>query len=196
MAFYAVGYVNADIFSAKDLADKLIVIHGEYLLSVTEGILQQFKDLKTKGDFIMGLFDKDKKMLTEKRGLGEYELKICMSCKPDEKRNSCGECIHFQEAIDRLAAYEASGLTPKEVAKLIKKNKKAKSPSTIYEKITSMSVKELAAFIEGLDNEFPACSKEFCEDYQGDGHCTAHKTGGCIKATENWLNSKIEEGTK
>lgn len=69
----------------------------------------------------MSIFDKDKKMLTEKRGLGEYELKICMNCKPDGKRNSCGECIHFQEAIDRLAAYEASGLTPKEVAKLKKR---------------------------------------------------------------------------
>lgn len=28
MALYAVGYVDADIFSEEDLADKLIYVHG------------------------------------------------------------------------------------------------------------------------------------------------------------------------
>lgn len=126
MARYAVGYVDAYIFSEEDLADKLIAIQGGYLLSVTEGILQELKDLKTKGDFIMSIFDRDKKFLTEKNGLGGFELKICMNCNPDAENKACGSCKFFQDAIDRLAAYEASGLTPKEVAKLKKMAEKGK----------------------------------------------------------------------
>ncbi len=69
----------------------------------------------------MGIFDKDKKFLTEKNGLGGFELKICMNCNPDAENKACGSCKFFQDAIDRLAAYEASGLTPKEVGKLKKR---------------------------------------------------------------------------
>lgn len=74
----------------------------------------------------MGIFDKDNKFLTEKNGLGGFELKICMNCNPDAENKACGSCKFFQDAIDRLAAYEASGLTPKEVGKLKKAADKGK----------------------------------------------------------------------
>ena len=63
-------------------------------------------------------FDKDKKFLTEQNGMGGYELQICKSCHPGENGKACGICPHFQAAIERLGAYEASGCSPKGVQKL------------------------------------------------------------------------------
>lgn len=67
------------------------------------------------------MFNKDKKFLTEKNGVGGFELKICMSCDPGENNEKCGLCQFMQDAVERLGEYEATGLSPKEVKKLAKK---------------------------------------------------------------------------
>lgn len=69
------------------------------------------------------MFNKDKKFLTEKNGVGGFELKICMSCDPGENNEKCGLCQFMQDAVERLGEYEATGLSPKEVSEI--KRKKA-----------------------------------------------------------------------
>ena len=70
---------------------------------------------------------------------------------------------------------------------------------TNFERIKSMSVDELAEFIENEDNLYKFCNKKYCDVYAEDGSCKAIKAGEkgyCVKAAKNWLESEAEDETR
>lgn len=59
--------------------------------------------------------------LTKVDGIGMNECIKCFDCCPEKagvNLEHCGYCDHWQDIIDRLAAYEDTGLTPEDVAGL------------------------------------------------------------------------------
>ena len=67
---------------------------------------------------------------------------------------------------------------------------------TNFEKIKSMSIEEMAEFIENEDNVFQFCRKEYCYYHKENGDCEAFKNGikgGCVEAAIKWLKSEIAE---
>ena len=44
-----------------------------------------------------------------------------MRCSDNCEMENCGECEKLDDLIDRLAAYEDTGLTPEEIEELIKR---------------------------------------------------------------------------
>lgn len=70
---------------------------------------------------------------------------------------------------------------------------------TNFERVKSMSVDELAEFIENEDLLFAYCNPKYCEGYEKDGSCKAIKVGEkscCVKAAKNWLESEAEDETR
>ena len=68
------------------------------------------------GSWIFGRADMER--LTKIDGIGENEMIRCFDCcieKAGENLENCGYCKGFRKVIDRLTAYEDTGLTPEEV---------------------------------------------------------------------------------
>lgn len=58
--------------------------------------------------------------LTKVDGIGQNEIIRCFACdleKAGEDLEHCGYCEHWQAVLDRLAAYEDTGLGPEEIKK-------------------------------------------------------------------------------
>lgn len=61
--------------------------------------------------------------LTKMDGIGKNECIKCFGCDPEKagaELENCGYCEHWQNILDRLAAYEDTGLTPEEAVKAAK----------------------------------------------------------------------------
>lgn len=59
--------------------------------------------------------------LTRIDGIGQNEIIKCFGCGLETagaELEHCGYCEHWQTILDRLAAYEDTGLTPEEVSAL------------------------------------------------------------------------------
>ena len=59
------------------------------------------------------------KRLTMRNCIGRNEYIRCFDCQPKESGyalENCGYCGHWQEVLDRLAAYEDTGLLPEDCA--------------------------------------------------------------------------------
>lgn len=62
------------------------------------------------------------KRLTQINGVAEYEAVQCMNCGPEnagEHLENCGYCSCHINVVDRLGAYEDTGLTPDEIKAII-----------------------------------------------------------------------------
>lgn len=58
--------------------------------------------------------------LTKIDGIGQNECIRCMDCgleKAGENLENCGYCEHWQKVLDRLAAYEDTGIEPEDFKK-------------------------------------------------------------------------------
>ena len=68
---------------------------------------------------------------------------------------------------------------------------------TNYEKIKSMSVDEMAEFLEDEDNlATQYCNKKCCVYFEDNGDCKAYKAvkrNSCVQAVKQWLESEVEE---
>lgn len=70
---------------------------------------------------------------------------------------------------------------------------------TNFERIKSMSVDELAEFLENEDRLLEYCKPKYCKHYESDGSCKAIREGDtecCVKAAKNWLESEVEDETR
>lgn len=59
--------------------------------------------------------------LTKIDGIGENEMIRCFDCTPEKSGYSlekCGYCEHWKKVLDRLAAYEDTGLTPEQAGQI------------------------------------------------------------------------------
>lgn len=67
---------------------------------------------------------------------------------------------------------------------------------TVFEKIKSMSVDELAEMLGGKDTDeilCSCCNPAYCEHYHEDGSCAGFKQLGdsaCVPATKNGLKAR------
>ena len=68
---------------------------------------------------------------------------------------------------------------------------------TNYDRIKSMSVDELAEFLEDEDNlATQYCNKNCCVHFEGNGDCKADRTvkrNSCVQAVKQWLESEVSE---
>lgn len=72
--------------------------------------------------------------LTKIDGIGLNECIKCFDCNSDvsgENLEHCGYCEHWQAVLDRLAAYEDTGLEPEEIVGLCAMDKRARIADTL-----------------------------------------------------------------
>lgn len=74
--------------------------------------------------------------LTKVDGIGKNECIKCFGCDPEKagaELENCGYCEHWQNILDRLAAYEDTGLTPDDVRGLCEMDRRAKMAEALRE---------------------------------------------------------------
>ena len=91
--------------------------------------------------------------LTKVDGIGKNDLIKCFDCGLETAGadlEHCGLCEHWKAALDRLAAYEDTGLTPEEAAELQKADalRKARPEHEILQ-----SAKKVLDAFEEIQNE-------------------------------------------
>lgn len=68
---------------------------------------------------------------------------------------------------------------------------------TNYDRIKSMSIDELAEFLEDEDNlATQYCNKNCCIHFEDNGDCKAYKAvkrNSCVQAVKQWLESEVSE---
>lgn len=74
--------------------------------------------------------------LTKMDGMDANECIKCFGCglkKAGVELEHCGYCEHWQHILDRLAAYEDTGLTPEEIMGLCEMDRRAKMAEVLRE---------------------------------------------------------------
>lgn len=112
--------------------------------------------------------------LTKIDGIGQNELIRCFGCTPEkagENLENCGYCEEgWRKALDRLAAYEDTGLMPDEV-KDMAENAETRL-LTWFEAKYGFPVGELMDFCEARQQgrlvELPCKAGEYWRDQNGD----------------------------
>lgn len=67
---------------------------------------------------------------------------------------------------------------------------------TQFEKIKSMSIEEMAVFLEDDDTLYQFCRSKYCPHHKADGTCTAYKNkmkAPCVEAAKQWLASEVSK---
>lgn len=80
----------------------------------------------------MNLGGKTMERLTMIDGLGNKDLAACLACHaPGNDNENCGMCAKFEEMVNRLSAYEDTGLLPEEIEKIKDAAEKTKRLQTV-----------------------------------------------------------------
>lgn len=132
--------------------------------------------------------DDNMERLTEKHYDGKgYFMKCSGACANDDEM--CGGCPQLDKIIDRLAAYEDTGLTPGEVNKLDSQRKAMAALADSYKA-------EIPCWIP-VSERLPEAGIEVLAMLQVnkfDGHDAHNVTTAVLIPSESWLVADYQEG--